>query len=105
MLPSKRCIVEASSGICSFIFSGQSSSSLPRLIASCNLAAAFPVGAARAIRRLLELDCSRHSARIFATVVVLPVPGPPEITQNLSINEVKAATFCQSMSSAWPGEH
>ena len=35
----------------------------------------------------------------MATVKVFPVPGPPEITQNLFMTEVKAGTFCQSVSS------
>ena len=42
--------------------------------------AAFPVGAAMAI--LNSLDCKLNSAMSFDMVVVLPVPGPPEIIEN-----------------------
>ena len=69
------------------------------LIDSLNLAAAFPVGAARKILKFSSLPaCSNKSARIFATVVVLPVPGPPEITLNFLKAEVIAAIFCQLIS-------
>lgn len=95
-------MVDASSGSASLISAAQFSVFFERRMASWSLAAAFPVGAARATRDCLRQGCSKTSAKILATVVVFPVPGPPEITQNLFASEVKAAIRCQSISSFPP---
>lgn len=44
----------------------------------------FPVGAANKIRAG-SIPCLTNSARIRVTVVVLPVPGPPEIIKMLML--------------------
>ena len=38
---------------------------------------------------------AKSNIKSFNTVVVLPVPGPPQITENSDIAEDAAATFCQ----------
>ena len=87
-----------SQGMAVLIFSLQFKPSRAVLMASCIRAAAFPVGAARTILRGRPLFNSKRRARILAMVNVLPVPGPPEMTQNFLRAAVKAATFCQSVS-------
>ena len=55
-------------------------------------AAALPVGAASAIRgSRFEPGSLCSAATMYATVRVLPVPGPPVITQNLWINAISTA--------------
>ena len=65
---------------------------------SCKRAAALPVGAASAMRSGRSSASSSNSASNITTVRVLPVPGPPEMTQNRRRSAVKAATFCQFVS-------
>ena len=96
MTPSSRCRVDASAGIPSRTAFGRSSEAVAPAMAACSLPAALPVGAARAMRRGRSAGCSRSSARIRATVVVLPVPGPPDMTQRRLITATAAATRCQS---------
>ena len=40
------------------------------------------------------------AAKIFATVVVFPVPGPPEIIEIGLVIATAAATFCQLVSAS-----
>ena len=84
VMPNKRCKVLAST-----------SNSLRSVTACCKRAAAFPVGAAKAIFKFLS--CSNNSCNNRNTIVVLPVPGPPEITLNCRLSAIITATFCQSM--------
>ncbi len=80
--PSSRCSVVARSPA-SRCRSASSSVSTSSATASCSRAAALPVGAANAIRsggRPAVCACSASSASSRATVVVLPVPGPPVST-------------------------
>jgi hypothetical protein len=74
------------------------------LTASCKRAAAFPVGAARAIRKLALSACSSSNASSRTTVRVLPVPGPPEMMHSLFRMAANAATICQSTSAAASAE-
>ena len=83
--PRQRWIVAASSGIAALIASEHGSVGLVRRIDSAKRAAALPVGATSVIRGgrwPVCSACSISSARIFTTVNVLPVPGPPEITRS-----------------------
>ena len=94
--PSSRWMVIASPGMASRISRLTGSRSRVRRMASCIRAAALPVGAASAIWSGRPAACSRSSARIRITVVVLPVPGPPEITQKRLSTATAAAVRCQS---------
>ena len=69
------------------------------IIDSVRRAAALPVGATSLILSgaLRYNDCK--IANNLVTVVVLPVPGPPVITQKRFNAAIAHATFCQSMSS------
>ena len=60
-------------------------------------AAALPVGAATAMRSFRLPSNSSSKARISTRVWVLPVPGPPEMTQNFRRTAASAATHCQLM--------
>ncbi|SHV46891.1 Uncharacterised protein [Mycobacteroides abscessus subsp. abscessus] len=67
--------------------------------ASCSRAAALPVGAASAIRNgaaLADDAWSASSANSRATVVVLPVPGPPVSTVRPCDSAMSAAARCSS---------
>ena len=77
--------------------SGRNSGGRPprrSLIASSMRAAALPVGAASMIR--LSLSVCKMQASSDATVVVLPVPGPPETIRSCCRNASATAIFCQS---------
>ena len=93
-----RCSVDAfSSGRRSR--STASSLSTSNCTASSSLAAALPVGAASAIRSggLPDSDaCSASRASSRATVVVLPVPGPPVSTVSDCVRATSAAVRCSS---------
>ena len=67
-------------------------------MASSMRAAALPVGAASMIR--LSLSVCKMQASSDATVVVLPVPGPPETIRSCCRNASATAIFCQSGSLA-----
>jgi hypothetical protein len=88
--PSSRCRVEAGSA-------GRSASPAARsdsdswATASCSRAAALPVGAASAIRGTVSKHSS-SSAISRATVVVLPVPGPPAMTVTRPVEQAAAAS-------------
>ncbi len=74
--PNRRWSVEASMPMrFSRMLFAQASLPADSRMASWSLAAALPVGAARAIRNGRAPACSSRRARILATVVVLPVPG------------------------------
>ena len=75
--------------VCPFV--PRSSRSRARLTASVRRAAALPVGAARATRGARP-GWSASTLSRAATVVVLPVPGPPAIT----LTELSAATAAAS---------
>ena len=96
MKPIRRCSVEASSGMRASTSALTSRVSLDCFTASFNRAAAFPVGAARAIRIPSWPGWARSNARILRTVDVLPVPGPPVTSENLRRIAVSAASLCQS---------
>ncbi len=71
--------------------------------ASCNRAAALPVGAHSPIRggcAEASAASASVSATIRATVVVLPVPGPPAITVRSRSSATAAAVRCSANSSA-----
>ena len=95
LLPNNLCKVEAVSGIVWIISSGIFNCRFCMRMASCILAAALPVGAANAIRKV-PLACDCNAARMRTTVEVFPVPGPPDITQNRLSRATAAAVFCQS---------
>ena len=61
-------------------------------VASVILLAALPVGAARAIFK----PNSSAILSIAFSVVVLPVPGPPVIINNLELNAALIASDCLS---------
>src|SRR5574344_1310001 len=61
------------------------------------LSAALPVGAANARDTLLP-DNKVIIDTSFATELVLPVPGPPVITDNLQHKDIATETFCQCTS-------
>ena len=96
-LPNKRCRVLACSGIACLISSLSGKSALALEMDSVNRAAAFPVGAANSIRKGLpcEKDCATSKANNLVTVVVLPVPGPPLITEKGKLAAFATDTFCQ----------
>ena len=59
----------------------------------------MPVGAASAISGQADpaaAACSANSATIRATVVVLPVPGPPATTANRRSTAEAAARHCRA---------
>ncbi|MCY1523839.1 hypothetical protein D9M68_587480 [compost metagenome] len=88
--------MRASSGSAALMASLTGSSALALRIASAMRAAALPVGAARPMARRWPPGCSRSAASRRTTVVVLPVPGPPEITARLRLTAWAAARRCQS---------
>ncbi|MCY1348236.1 hypothetical protein D9M69_343790 [compost metagenome] len=95
-LPSRRCRVRASSGSAAFTASLTGRWALALRSASAMRAAALPVGAARPMARRSPPGCSSSAASRRTTVVVLPVPGPPEITARLRRTAWAAARRCQS---------
>ena len=92
LLPSSRCSVIACNPANACRSDG---ASLPTSswTASCRRAAALPVGAASAIRKWVPLVSKANS---LATVVVLPVPGPPVSTVNPCDSATSAAARCSS---------
>ena len=97
-LPKSRCNVVACNPE-SRSRSTVSSWSISSCTASCNLTAALPVGAASAMRSLalpLGSACRANSANSRATVVVLPVPGPPVSTVRPCASAISAASRCSS---------
>ncbi|OQC50580.1 MAG: hypothetical protein BWX58_00528 [Deltaproteobacteria bacterium ADurb.Bin026] len=99
--PSNLCVVDAVSGISIFTASEQLIFVFASFMTALKRAAAFPVGAVKAILRstFACIYCSAINASILDTVYVLPVPGPPEITTKLFFNAFSAARYCQSISS------
>ena len=93
--PSSRCsVTPPSASSCSRTASAASSSRAAACTASSSRAAAFPVGAASATcgaAAPAAAACSASSATIRATVVVLPVPGPPATTAKRRRTAVAAA--------------
>ena len=92
--PSKRCTVcPDNCAKNTATFSGSPDILLNAFLSASDIrAAALPVGATNAIRGC----CSPHSnASNFATVVVLPVPGPPLMTVKFCVN-ANAAAVCWS---------
>jgi len=70
-----------------------------KCLAACfSLAAAFPVGAARAIRGLESFEHLDINARILTAVDVFPVPGPPAMMQIELRNAIRTAARRQSVS-------
>ena len=61
-------------------------------------AAALPVGAATAMRSLRVASSSSSSANVKTSVCVLPVPGPPVMTQIFFRAAASAAMDCKSIS-------
>ena len=96
--PSRRCSVVASVGKCPRSSANAGSLSTAFWIDSFIRAAAFPVGAASATRGVVPraANCPCKSASTAATVRVLPVPGPPVMTQKPRRTAVSAARRCQS---------
>jgi hypothetical protein len=77
----------------------RASAATSRASASPTRAAALPVGAARRIARLRP-SAAAAAASItssFATVVVLPVPGPPLITPSARVSAIAQASFCPAL--------
>ena len=73
---------------------GNPSLSIPAFNESWILWAAFPVGAANPIFNDLSGDCFAKYAKIYNTVVVLPVPGPPEIRVKEELKARLTACSC-----------
>ena len=97
--PSRRCSVEDCRPSRRARSTGSSSSAVASCTASCSRAAALPVGALRAIRGgwpVAGSCCSATSASRPATVVVLPVPGPPVSTVVQRPAAARAAARCSS---------
>ena len=92
--PSSRCRVDADSEP-SRLRSCGSRSARAAPTACSRRTAAFPVGAARAILRT-DGSTSRNNASSLATVVVLPVPGPPAMIVAWRSAAVAAARRCMS---------
>jgi len=99
---SNLCSVTAWVGMCCCMATGSFCSA--DAIDSPSRAAALPVGAASAMRKgacwRAGSACSSASRR--TTVVVLPVPGPPVMSEKRLRAASAQATFCQSGAALWP---
>jgi len=91
MVPSRRWIVVTWLGIARFTSSAHGSASRSEVMDDASRAAALPVGAAIAIRIRASPGCSSNRPRMRTTVVVLPVPGPPEMTEKCRRSAASAA--------------
>src|ERR1017187_4655174 len=96
-------MVVARSGSWALVASSQDRVAFTVRIESWMRAAALPVGAATAMRSLRLRSNSSSKARINTSVCVLPVPGPPEMTQNFPRTAASPATPCQLMLSPGSG--
>lgn len=82
---------------CALMFGDKSNPSKARCKARAICAAALPVGAANAIRGSFVL-LLQIRPKSFATVVVLPVPGPPVISIKFCSKAKAAASLCSLLS-------